>query len=407
VENKFRKYELALLGLAQECVPDINDTVALVHQWIHAIASETDLACMTDGITKEVIIDRLKENQVFDIIGDFKKEVYTGIISPTPAKPRFTFIDLFAGIGGFRTALQTLGGACVFSSEWDKSAKNTYFNNYGELPFGDITSFTNENNSDQKLSSLIPDHDILAAGFPCQPFSNAGVSARNAVGKEHGFKCETQGTLFFDVMRIAAAKKPKVLFLENVRNIERHDSGKTFSVIKQSVEEIGYVFKYKIIDSSTVVPQRRVRCYMVCFRADVVNEFAFPEFEGDALKLRSILEEDVDPIYTISDKLWQGHINRTKRNLDRGTGFTAFTADLDRPSNTLVARYGKDGKECLIPQLNKNPRLLTPRECARLQGYPEDFIIPHARTPAYKQFGNSVAVPVIKKIAEKIVMEIL
>jgi DNA (cytosine-5)-methyltransferase 1 len=243
-------------------------------------------------------------------------------------------------------------------------------------------------------------------GFPCQPFSHAGVSARNAVGKEHGFKCDTQGTLFFDIMRIVSVKQPKVLFLENVRNIERHDGGRTFAVIKQSIEELGYNFKYAIINAATLVPQRRMRCYMVCFRKDLGVNFVFPEFNGKPFPLKSILENNPSPVYTISDKLWLGHINRSKRNLERGTGFTAFTADIEKPSNTLVARYGKDGKECLIAQPGSNPRFLTPRECARLQGYPDNFIIPQAKTPAYKQFGNSVAVPVIIKISEAIIKEL-
>jgi DNA (cytosine-5)-methyltransferase 1 len=296
-----------------------------------------------------------------------------------------------------------LNGRCVFSSEWDKSAQQTYFNNYGDFPFGDITSFTAESVSDSDLGYMIPDHDVLAAGFPCQPFSHAGVSARTAVGKEHGFKCNTQGTLFFDVMRITSVKKPKVLFLENVRNIERHDAGRTFQIIKESIEELGYDFKHSIIDSSSLVAQRRVRCYMVCFRKNLNIEYTFPKIEGSPIPLKTVLEKSVDEKYTISDKLWQGHINRTQRNLERGTGFTAFAADLEKPSNTIVARYGKDGKECLIPQPGKNPRFLTPRECARLQGYPEKFVLPSAKTQAYKQFGNSVAVPVIKVIAHKMI----
>ena len=188
-----------------------------------------------------------------------------------------------------------------------------------------------------------------------------------------------------------------------MRNIERHDKGQTFKIIKESIEDLGYVFKHAIIDSSSLVPQRRIRCYMVCFRADLDINFEFPVFDGAPLPLKNILEENVDSKFTISDRLWQGHINRTERNLERGTGFTAFTANLEKPSNTLVARYGKDGKECLIPQDGQNPRLLTPRECARLQGYPERFKIPESRTPAYKQFGNSVAVPVISKISKEIV----
>jgi len=208
-------------------------------------------------------------------------------------------------------------------------------------------------------------------------------------------------------MRIASVKKPKVLFFRKMfRNIEKHDKGHTFQTIKESIAEIGYDFKYSIIDSSSLVAQRRVRCYMVCFRKDLNIDFDFPEITGEPIALKTILESNAPEKYTISDKLWAGHINRTRRNLERGTGFTAFTANLDKPSNTLVARYGKDGKECLIPQKDKNPRLLTPRECARLQGYPEDFIIPESRTPAYKQFGNSVAVPVIKIIAEKIIERI-
>jgi DNA (cytosine-5)-methyltransferase 1 len=308
------------------------------------------------------------------------------------ADSTFTFIDLFAGIGGFRLAMQDIGGSCKFSSEWDSYAQQTYLANFGELPEGDITRI-DEND--------IPSHDVLCAGFPCQPFSLAGVSARNSLDTAHGFACSTQGTLFFDVARIVQAKRPKIVFLENVRNIVNHDKGKTFSVIQQTMRELGYSFSYKIINAETKVPQKRVRCYMVCLR-DTEEKFVFPEFEGEPLALRSILEKSVSDNFTISDKLWAGHQRRTANNLARGTGFTAFCADLDKPSNTIVARYGKDGKECLIPQKNKNPRMLTPRECARLQGFPEEFIIPVAKTAAYKQFGNSIALPVIKDIAKSI-----
>jgi DNA (cytosine-5)-methyltransferase 1 len=369
---------------------------------MHAIAQGEPLMSFDSTGSGKVIVE-LKAAGLYSDQFEFSKMLKEHVNFPSADKTIFRFIDLFAGIGGFRLALQKHGGFCAFSSEWDKSAQQTYLNNYGELPFGDITAFTSSDISDEQLDKLIPDHDVLAGGFPCQPFSHAGVSARTAVGKEHGFECNTQGTLFFDIMRITSVKRPKVLFLENVRNIERHDKGQTFKIIKESIEDLGYVFKHAIVDSSSLVPQRRVRCYMVCVRADLDLDFQFPDFEGEPIPLRSILEESVDPKYTISDRLWLGHINRTQRNLDRGTGFTAFTANLDRPSNTLVARYGKDGKECLIPQEGKNPRLLTPRECARLQGYPENFIIPDARTPAYKQFGNSVSVPVISKISEEIV----
>lgn len=312
---------------------------------------------------------------------------------PPPKKPHFKFIDLFAGIGGFRIAMQGVGGDCVFSSEWDPYAKRTYEANFGEVPFGDI----------RKISEYdIPDHDVLCAGFPCQPFSLAGVSARNSLNSAHGFACETQGTLFFDIVRIIKVKRPRIVFLENVKNLVRHDGGKTFSIIKNTIEELGYSFNYKVIDSSSLVPQRRLRCYMVCLR-NKEDKFEFPSIHGTPLPLKTILEKTVDESFTISSRLWDGHQRRTKRNLARGTGFTAFCADLEKPSNTIVARYGKDGKECLIPQENENPRMLTPRECARLQGFPENFIIPHARTTSYRQFGNSVAIPVVRKISESIV----
>ncbi|MGB0453719.1 MAG: DNA (cytosine-5-)-methyltransferase [Bacteriovoracaceae bacterium] len=321
---------------------------------------------------------------------------------PPNKMANFKFIDLFAGIGGFRIPLQEIGGKCVFSSEWDKSAKKTYFQNFGEIPFGDIRDFTKKEFTNAQINKLIPDHDILAAGFPCQPFSHAGVSARQSVGKKHGFEDEIQGTLFFDIVRIVKAKKPKILLLENVRNLKSHDEGRTFNKIKDTVEKyLNYSFSFEIIDSSSLVPQRRKRCFMICYR-DKGSTYQFPEITGEPLPLRSILEKSPPSKYTISDKLWAGHISRTKRNIERGTGFTAHTADLDKPSNTIVARYGKDGKECLIPQKGKNPRKLTPRECARLLGFPEDYLLPEYDSPAYKQFGNSVVVPVVKEIVKNL-----
>ncbi|KEI72393.1 DNA (cytosine-5-)-methyltransferase [Endozoicomonas elysicola] len=398
--------EEVLAPEAEKYVPEGSTVRAVVHQWLHALAYEKSL--FSEGlVVRQHLIAKLLDNGLYVNDEALKSNLKRKLQLVPVSQPEFTFIDLFAGIGGFRLALQENGGVSVFSSEWDKSAQKTYFDNYGEHPFGDITALTNESISDEQLGVMIPDHDVLAAGFPCQPFSHAGVSARESIGKSHGFKCTTQGTLFFDVMRIASVKKPKVLFLENVRNIERHDKGNTFRVIRESVEELGYDFKYALIDSSPLVPQRRVRCYMVCFRKDLDVDFKFPSFTGAPRVLREILEYDAPDSYTISDKLWQGHINRTQRNLDRGTGFTAFTANLDKPSNTLVARYGKDGKECLIPQENKNPRLLTLRECARLQGFPEEFVMQQAKTPAYRQFGNSVAVPVVSAIAKEIVKDLL
>lgn len=317
---------------------------------------------------------------------------------PPPTHPTFTFIDLFAGVGGFRLAMQEYGGKCVFSSEWDVAAQDTYYRNYGEHPYGDITM--------ESTKAAIPcTFDVLCAGFPCQPFSLAGVSARVSLNKKHGFADKTQGTLFFDIIQIVRKHHPRVLFLENVRNLVSHDEGRTFSIIKEAIEGEGYSFNYRVIDASPLVPQKRLRCYMVCVRDG--GEFVFPEIKGKPLPLRSILEKNVSEQFTISDNLWAGHQRRTRKNLARGTGFTAFTANLDEPSHTLVARYYKDGKECLIPQKGRNPRLLTPRECARLQGFPEDFILPSSRSVAYKQMGNSVAVPVLRRIAECIITQVL
>lgn len=323
---------------------------------------------------------------------------------PQQRNTTFSFIDLFAGIGGFRMALQNLSGKCVFSSEWDKHAQNTYFRNYGALPFGDIRRFTADKISDFTIRKCVPSHDILCAGFPCQPFSHAGVSARRSLGQSHGFDCSTQGTLFFDLIRIAKAIKPKVLFLENVRNLVSHDKGNTFQTIKKTIEEeLGYSFNYSIVNARSVVPQKRVRCFMVCFR-DENQTFEFPDFEGEPLALKTILESpEIVEKFTISDKMWAGHQRRTATNKARGAGFTTYVADLNSPANTIVARYWKDGKECLVPQEEgANPRTLTPRECARLQGYPESFILPESKKYAYMQLGNSVVVPVVQRIGKKI-----
>ena len=396
----WQQVESALTPMALRIVPPGTEPTAIVHQWAHAVANGGELV---GGADLSKVVTALSDAGVFSSEMQFRRKLRAAIVFPPPPKSTFTFIDLFAGIGGFRQALQPLGGYCAFSSEWDRSAQRTYFANYGEIPFGDITDFTREGTSARQIKKWIPEHDVLAAGFPCQPFSHAGVSARTAVGRQHGFECKTQGTLFFDLMQIVAARMPKVLFLENVRNIEKHDQGRTFAVIRESIEDLGYDFRYAILDASTLVPQRRKRCYMVCFRKDLKVDFQFPELSGNPRALESILEKSPDPSYTISDKLWLGHQYRSARNVKRGTGFTAYTADLGKPSNTLVARYGKDGKECLVPQGKRNPRFLTPRECARLQGYPEKFVLPVARTPAYKQFGNSVAVPVVSLIATRVV----
>jgi DNA (cytosine-5)-methyltransferase 1 len=397
-----KQAEELIMPFASRHVPTGTELQAVIDQWIHAIATDSPLFCdpatVDHSLLKKQVTSTLLAEDIFSTRSRFFDTAFSGLKLKPVKNPSFRFIDLFAGIGGVRLGFQSAGGACVFSSEYDRSAQKTYKLNHGDVPFGDITKIDERS---------IPSHDVLLAGFPCQPFSHAGVSARTAVGKKHGFLCDTQGTLFFDVMRIIESKKPKIVFLENVRNLERHDEGRTFDTIKNNIELSGYHFSYKIIDSSSLVPQRRVRCYMVGVRKDLGKCFEFPEINGEPLPLRSILEKDVDDSFTISDRLWQGHIERTRRNVERGTGFTAFTANLDKPSNTIVARYGKDGKECLIPQPGKNPRMLTQRECARLQGFPEEFEAASPRTPAYKQFGNSVVVPVISKLAQKIKKDLL
>jgi DNA (cytosine-5)-methyltransferase 1 len=316
---------------------------------------------------------------------------------------KFQFIDLFAGIGGFHLALESLGGECVFASEIDDKARRTYHDNFGMFPFGDIRDITGVDKNDEMVKWAIPDHNILAGGFPCQPFSLAGVSSRNSLGLEHGLRDTTKGTLFFDICRIIDVKRPEAIFLENVKNIVGHDNGNTFKIIRQALEEeLSYSFFYSVLNSETLVPQRRKRCFIVAFKENV-DDFTFPTLDGPSKALSSILEENVDEKFTLSDRGWAGHQRRNIQNKLKGNGFSAVEADLSKPSNTIVARYYKDGKECLIPQRGKNPRMLTPRECARLQGFPETYILHPTKTAAYKQFGNAVTVPLVREIGIKIV----
>lgn len=320
---------------------------------------------------------------------------------PPPENPTFKFIDLFAGIGGIRLAFQNNGGKCVFTSEWDSFAKKTYEANFGEVPFGDIT---------QVSEKEIPDHDILLGGFPCQPFSIAGVSKKNSLGRQHGFLDKTQGTLFFDIARIIEHKKPKVFMLENVKNLVSHDKKKTFKVITETLTELGYSIHYKVLDAKYYVPQHRERIIIVGFKKSVFKEketFEFPEPPNTELAIREILEKRVDPKYTLSDKLWNYLQEYKKKHQAKGNGFGFGLTDLNGVSRTLSARYYKDGAEILIPQRGKNPRRLTPRECARIQGFPDKFIIPVSNNQAYKQFGNSVAMPLIQAVGKNIVKELL
>jgi len=334
----------------------------------------------------------------------------------------FTFIDLFAGIGGLRKGFESAGGECVFTSEWDKYAQKTYRANFPSEHSiaGDITKID---------ASEIPQHDVLLAGFPCQPFSLAGVSKKNALGRAHGFMDKAQGTLFFDILRILKHHRPTAFLLENVKNLVSHNSGDTFNTIKGALEnELGYKISFRIVDGKGYVPQHRERIYIVGFREQTgfdLNKIKFKD-RTKGPKLSSILHEPselpeihytlpnnkessnissfVNDKYTLSDKLWSYLQAYAAKHKARGNGFGFGLNEPNQTSRTLSARYHKDGSEILIAQEGKNPRRLTPRECARLMGFDKsrkpEMIIPVSDTRAYQQFGNSVVVPVIEDIAK-------
>lgn len=307
---------------------------------------------------------------------------------------QYRFIDLFAGIGGIRLGFESAGCKCVFSSEINKYACKTYSANFNDIPSGDITKINAED---------IPEHDILTAGFPCQPFSIAGVSKKNSLGRPTGFNDLTQGTLFFDVLRILEAKKPRAFMLENVKNLITHDKGRTFRIITESLNEAGYKIFHEVLDGQIFVPQHRERIIIAGFRnydGDFHFDIKAPEHKP---LLKNILEDKVPEKYTLSNKLWQYLKDYALKHKAKGNGFGYGLADLNGISRTLSARYYKDGSEILIPQEGKNPRRLTPRECARLMGFPESFVIPVSDTQAYMQFGNSVVVPLISQVAALIV----
>lgn len=317
---------------------------------------------------------------------------------PVHAKEQYTFIDLFAGIGGMHIAYASAGARCVYSNEWNKYSQQTYYANFGIQPDDDITKVVAED---------IPDHDILVAGFPCQPFSIAGVSKKQSLGRATGFEDKTQGTLFFDVCRILKAKRPKAFMLENVKNLCSHDRGRTFKVIQESLAELNYKVFFQILDGKAYVPQHRERIVIVGFDMERYGEDINFEFalEPDVRQpvMRDILETDVSDKYTLSDKLWTYLQNYAAKHKAAGNGFGYGIAPLDGISRTISARYYKDGSEILIAQEGKNPRRLTPRECARLQGFPDSFKIPVSDTQAYKQFGNSVVVPLMAEVAKLVV----
>jgi DNA (cytosine-5)-methyltransferase 1 len=375
------------------------------------------------------------------------------LLPQAPAKNKkysFDFIDLFAGIGGIRRGFEEAGGRCVFTSEWNKYAVRTYKANFYSDP--DNHSFNNDIReitlSDQDVTELfaernidkkIPPHEVLLAGFPCQPFSIAGVSKKNSLGVKHGFECKTQGTLFFDVARIIAAKKPAAFVLENVKNLKSHDKGRTFKVIIETLTELGYWISDmdhvgsndpKIIDGKHFVPQHRERIVLVGFRKDleVHDGFSLRDiskfFPKQKPVLSDILEENVDEKYILTQKLWEYLFNYAIKHKEKGNGFGYGLVKGTDTTRTLSARYYKDGSEILIDRgfdpdkppfgqanLKNRPRRLTPLECARLMGYNSlgqpNFRIPVSDTQAYKQFGNSVVVPVFYAVAKLMKQRIL
>ncbi|MGB7167728.1 MAG: DNA (cytosine-5-)-methyltransferase [Acidobacteriaceae bacterium] len=328
----------------------------------------------------------------------------------------FTFIDLFAGIGGMRLAFESTGGRCVFTSEWNPFAQKTYVANFAPASNGHahpIAGDIREVREDE-----IPDHDLLLAGFPCQPFSIAGVSKKNALGRPHGFACATQGTLFFDVARLVAARRPRAFLLENVKNLLSHDRGRTFRVIRQTLEEeLGYQISFRVLDAAYFLPQHRERILIAGFRERTPFSLDDLGLPAAGPKLRTILHSEdgtekseepftlapratVNPKYALTDHLWRYLQNYAAKHRAAGNGFGYGLVDGDCIARTLSARYYKDGSEILVSRgPRKTPRRLTPRECARLMGFPDSFRIPVSDTQAYKQFGNSVAVPVIAAVA--------
>lgn len=319
---------------------------------------------------------------------------------------RFRFIDLFAGIGGLRIGFENIGGKCVFTSEWDKYATETYRKNFtaeeGHVFAGDIREYT----ATEQALDRIPKHDVLLAGFPCQPFSIAGVSKKNALGRPHGFLDVTQGTLFFDVAQIIKHHKPSAILLENVKNLERHDKGRTFSTIMNVLrDELDYKIEYKVISAKPWVPQGRERIFIAGFKDKSVS-FSFDDVSipiGPRPTLKSILSSDVDDKYTLSPKLWDYLQDYKAKHAAQGNGFGFGLFGPGDVARTLSARYYKDGSEILIDQgTGRRPRRLTPQECARLMGFDRgnrSWKIPVSDTQAYKQFGNAVVVPVVEAVA--------
>lgn len=374
--------------------------------------TQSELASLLDVDVRTIRRWEVRENDPPPYLADAIRQRILPLVSSRPdSKHPFTFIDLFAGIGGIRLGFEAHGGHCVFTSEWNTFAQKTYLANFPQdaahVFVGDITSIDERD---------IPDHDLLLAGFPCQPFSIAGVSKKNALGRPHGFECATQGTLFFDVARIIAAKRPKAFMLENVKNLLSHDKGNTFRVILQTLrEQLGYDVQYKVIDGRYFVPQHRERIIIVGFRDK--TDFSWNDLRLPAAgpRLSAILHPQdgseapeepwttgpkatVNSKYTLTPKLWAYLQGYAEKHRAAGNGFGLV--DADGVARTLSARYYKDGSEILVSQgARKRPRRLTPRECARLMGFPDSFQIPVSDTQAYQQFGQAAVVSIIKEVA--------
>ena len=383
------KYDIASGEKRDEILEAIRDYIEYKHK-------QDKKNPLWEDVSDEVVCMAAESPLESDLFADFFNVPF-----PAPENPKFTFIDLFAGMGGFRLAMQAQGGKCVFSSEWNAYSQKTYFANFGDMPFGDITK--------EVTKSFIPEKfDVLCAGFPCQPFSIAGVSKKKSLGRETGFKDKTQGTLFFDVADIISRHRPKAFFLENVKNLTSHDKGNTFRVIYDTLKELRYSVHYLVMDGQTYVPQHRERIMIVGFDEDVYGgkeTFSFPEQHEATRSIKEILDPNIDPKYTLSDKLWAYLQKYAEKHRAKGNGFGYGLVDLNGITRTLSARYYKDGSEILIPQgKGHNPRRLSPRECARLMGYPDKYRIDRVSdVQAYRQCGNSVVVPLITAVSEQII----
>lgn len=372
------------------------------------------------GLSPEALSDELGQSvrqikryvaghsKVPKLVSERMRKLARRRLKPPAAKPAFRFIDLFAGIGGMRIGFEAIGGKCVFTSERDRFSQQTYLLNFPDdddshVFAGDITPYGAD-------PSLIPGHDVLLAGFPCQPFSLAGVSKKNSLGRAHGFACEEQGNLFFELARIIDHHRPAAFLLENVKNLKSHDRGKTFEVIRHTLqEELGYRIETRIISSASFVPQKRQRIFIVGFREDA--GFSFDDFdrlvppEEEWPKLEAILQShnEIDAKYTLTPRLWDYLQEYRKKHEKAGNGFGFTEHGPGDVARTLSARYHKDGSEILIGQKGTRPRRLTPTECARLMGFERDgreWLIPVSDTQAYRQFGNAVVVPVVEAIAQ-------